>query len=70
MEARRFCPGLGYTLATSEEKEARLDVVLELTPQVNGDNESRVTKGKGKATAPRPTGWQTGEWGGWEVCEL
>jgi hypothetical protein len=27
-----------------------------------------VTKGKGKVTDPRPTGWQTGEWGGWEVC--
>jgi prolyl 3-hydroxylase /prolyl 3,4-dihydroxylase len=70
VEARRFCPGLGYTLATSEETEARLDVVLELTPQVNDDNGVRVTKGKGKATEPRPTGWQTGEWGGWEVCVI
>jgi hypothetical protein len=69
VEARRFCPGLGYTLATSEEKEARLDVVLELTPQVNDGNQARVTKGKGKATERRPTGWQTGEWGGWEVCD-
>jgi prolyl 3-hydroxylase /prolyl 3,4-dihydroxylase len=68
VEARRFCPGLGYTLATSEETEARLDVVLELTPQVNDDNGVHVTKGKGKATERRPTGWQTGEWGGWEVC--
>ncbi len=32
VEARRFRPGLDYTLATSEEKEARLDVVLGLTP--------------------------------------
>jgi hypothetical protein len=71
VEARRFCPGLGYTLATSEEKEARLDVVLELTPQVNDDNGDHVTKGKGKATEPpQPTGWQTGEWGGWEVCNF
>lgn len=65
VEARRFCPGLGYTLATSEDKEARLDVVLELTPQVK---DAHVTEGKGKARASEPTGWQTGEWGGWEVC--
>ena len=30
-EARRFRPALDYTLATSEESEARLDVVLGLT---------------------------------------
>jgi prolyl 3-hydroxylase /prolyl 3,4-dihydroxylase len=64
VEARRFCPGHGYTLATSEDKEARLDVVLELTPQVK---EAHVGAGKGKARDPQPTGWQTGEWGGWEV---
>ncbi|KAH9045362.1 Oxoglutarate and iron-dependent oxygenase degradation C-term-domain-containing protein [Lactarius pseudohatsudake] len=67
VEARRFCPGLGYTLATSEEREARLDVVLSLTPQVN---EVEETKGKGKAREEarekQPVGWQTGEWGGWE----
>jgi len=66
VEARRFCPGLGYTLATSEEKEARLDAVLSLTPQLHHN-----AKGKGKAREPRepqPVGWQTGEWGGWEVC--
>jgi hypothetical protein len=32
VEARRFRPGLNYTLATSEEKDSRLDVVLGLTP--------------------------------------
>lgn len=68
VEARRFCPGLGYTLATSEEREARLDVVLALTPQVI----QVETKGKGKAReearGAQPVGWQTGEWGGWEVC--
>jgi Rps23 Pro-64 3,4-dihydroxylase Tpa1-like proline 4-hydroxylase len=36
VEARRFRPGLDYTLATSEEKEARLDVVLGLTPDHDG----------------------------------
>jgi prolyl 3-hydroxylase /prolyl 3,4-dihydroxylase len=65
VEARRFCPGLGYTLATSEAKEARLDAVLSLTPQVN---EAAGTKGKGRARESQPVGWQTGQWGGWEVC--
>lgn len=67
VEARRFCPGLGYTLATSEEKEARLDVVLGLTPQVK-DAQATNGKGKAKESQPHPTGWQAGEWGGWEVC--
>ena len=65
VEARRFCPGLGYTLATSEEKEARLDAVLSLTPQAD---RARGRGGKGREREPRPVGWQTGEWGGWEVC--
>ena len=56
IEARRFCPGLGYTLATSEAKEARLDVVLGLTPQVEEDDQGKDIRG-----------WSTGEWGGWEV---
>lgn len=34
VEGRRFRPGLDYTLATSEEREVRLDVVLGLTPDV------------------------------------
>jgi hypothetical protein len=38
VEARRFRPALDYTLATSEEKEARLDVVLELTPPTDSDD--------------------------------
>jgi len=32
VEARRFRPGLDYTLATGCDYEARLDVVLDLTP--------------------------------------
>ena len=59
-EARRFRPGLDYTLATSEEKDARLDVVLGLTP--NAETEKKEEQPVG--------GWQTGEWGGWEVCNL
>jgi prolyl 3-hydroxylase /prolyl 3,4-dihydroxylase len=50
--ARRFRPGLDYTLATSNDKEARLDVALDLTP---GDI---LCKGKGRE----------GAYGGWEVC--
>lgn len=76
VEARRFRPGLDYTLATSDEGESRLDVVLGLTPQVrpkhteigNG-NGNRNGKAKAKASEDEdePTGWQAGEWGGWEV---
>jgi len=58
VEARRFRPGLDYTLARSEEGEARLDVVLGLTPEVKVEG-----KGKGKEEAD----WESSEWGGWEV---
>ena len=82
VEARRFRPGLDYTLATSDEGESRLDVVLGLTPQVQPkktefENGIRLGKAKAKAKATtsdnedededQPTGWQAGEWGGWEV---
>ena len=68
VEGRRFRPGLDYTLATSEEKEARLDVVLGLTPDVsrrNGKGKTRESNGIDELR-----GWQTGEWGGWEVSFL
>ncbi|KAJ7724885.1 nuclear protein [Mycena metata] len=69
VEARRFRPGLDYTLATSEEKEARLDVVLGLTPDVRRD-EAEVAEGGRKRTPKsaevKPRGWQAAEWGGWE----
>lgn len=73
VEARRFRPGLDYTLATSDEGESRLDVVLGLTPQVRPKNENGTRHGKAKAKAKatekedKPMGWQAGEWGGWEV---
>lgn len=79
VEARRFRPGLDYTLATSDEGESRLDIVLGLTPQVQPrktQNENGTRHGKAKAKAigdededgDQPTGWLAGEWGGWEVC--
>lgn len=67
-EARRFRPGLDYTLATSEAREARLDVVLGLTPHVlnqEGSESSPAVVRRGSNTILK--GWQTGEWGGWEA---
>ncbi|TFK46891.1 hypothetical protein OE88DRAFT_1714704 [Heliocybe sulcata] len=62
VEARRFRPGLDYTLATSEEREARLDVGLDLTPEPPVE-----MRGKGEEEDEvRLSGWQAGEWGGWE----
>jgi hypothetical protein len=58
-EARRFRPGLDYTLATSEAIEARLDVVLGLTPEVFDT--------KGSRGHSKDTNWRGSEWGGWEV---
>ncbi|KAK7054104.1 prolyl 3,4-dihydroxylase ofd1 [Favolaschia claudopus] len=71
VEARRFRPGLDYTLATSEEREARLDVVLGLTPEVRKEGEEQVqqTALKRRSRKPqevKPRGWQAAEWGGWE----
>lgn len=51
---------MDYTLATSEEKETRLDVVLGLTPDVaDGDPDEVSDENQAR-------GWQGGEWGGWE----
>ncbi|KAJ7068716.1 nuclear protein [Mycena amicta] len=70
VEARRFRPGLDYTLATSEEKEARLDVVLGLTPDVKRTTEEEEQAPKKRlrksAAEAKPRGWQAAEWGGWE----
>lgn len=76
VEARRFRPGLDYTLATSEESEARLDVVIGLTPQTMASGETKAavkSNGKGKAKQTdtgdggNVEGWPSGSWGGWEV---
>lgn len=64
-EARRFRPGLDYTLATSEDSEARLDAVLGLTPMVQDSEEPM--QGRFGHGEPEPRGWQTALWGGWEV---
>ncbi|TFY72969.1 hypothetical protein EVG20_g8 [Dentipellis fragilis] len=71
VEARRFRPGLDYTLATSEAKEARLDVVLGLTPLVGGQRDATGKSGRMEADeedeeGEEVSGWETGEWGGWE----
>lgn len=73
VEARRFRPGLDYTLATCEEKEARLDVVLGLTPTpVTRNDDQLEDKGRDMILengqeVDQDYGWQSGTWGGWEV---
>ncbi|KAJ7693866.1 nuclear protein [Mycena rosella] len=67
VEARRFRPGLDYTLATSEETEARLDAVLGLTPHVREEEpEPDAPKRARKSAEAKERGWQAAEWGGWE----
>ena len=61
--ARRFRPGLDYTLATGETKDTRLDVGLGLTPQFTPEAKPDAEEDEGELLS----GWQTGEWGGWEV---
>jgi prolyl 3-hydroxylase /prolyl 3,4-dihydroxylase len=55
VEARRFRPGLDYTLATSEEKEARLDVILGLMPPEKGREPTTNSNGREEQV------------GGWDV---
>ncbi|KDQ57021.1 hypothetical protein JAAARDRAFT_35618 [Jaapia argillacea MUCL 33604] len=64
VEARRFRPGLDYTLATWEEHDVRLDVVLGLTP--NNHDRLEASEGGEEANGEERSGWPTGEWGGWE----
>jgi len=75
VEARRFRPGLDYTLATSEDTEARLDVVLGLTPPIRepaSSSDDDTSKSRGGSMRPQRRGkeanrgWATAEWGGWE----
>lgn len=55
-EARRFRPGLDYTLATSNDEQSILDVVLGLTPEAESSESNADTMR-----------WDKGECGGWEV---
>ncbi|EJD53541.1 hypothetical protein AURDEDRAFT_52433 [Auricularia subglabra TFB-10046 SS5] len=66
--ARRFRPGLDYTLATSNEDDARLDVVLDLTPRSQAEVASNGN-GKAKESDEETAGWESGEWGGW-ICYM
>ncbi|KAF9231898.1 nuclear protein [Melanogaster broomeanus] len=50
-EARRFRPGMDYTLATSEDGDSRLDVRARADAPTDDEE---------------PASWQSGEWGGWE----
>ena len=67
VEPRRFRPGMDYTLAVSEEKEARLDVCLGLTPKPpnykNGHGRGRG-KERDNVHYYRISGgsWESGEW--------
>lgn len=56
-----------YTLATSEENEARLDVVLGLTP--NALDEDDEVRDKNRQPG-KLRGWNAAEWGGWEVKQF
>ena len=57
VEARRFRPGLDYTLATSEDKEARLDVILGLVPPEKGLEQST---GSEESQLAQVGGWDVG----------
>ena len=60
VEARRFRPGLDYTLATSEDKEARLDVILELAPPVRGREKSTDSDSVEESQLAQMGGWDVG----------
>ena len=70
--ARRFRPGLDYTLATGDDNESRLDVVLGLTPScIVREKNKKNGKGKAKVKAKaKSIDWEDGEWGGWEVSRV
>jgi hypothetical protein len=72
VEARRFRPGLDYTLAMSCEDEFRLDAVLGLTPEVGGtqSGDPKEEEKEGGDEDEVEEGWEAGEWGGWDVSDL
>ena len=57
VEARRFRPGLDYTLATSEDKEARLDVILGLVPPEKGREQSTDSDSMEESKLAQVGGW-------------
>ena len=60
VEARRFRPGLDYTLATSEDKEARLDVILGLVPPEKSRERSTDSDGMEESQLAQVGGWDVG----------
>jgi hypothetical protein len=67
VQARRFRPGLDYTLATSQESEVRLDVVLGLTPSVAPSGaQASADRNNDEDDEEKRDGWASGIWGGWE----
>ena len=60
VEARRFRPGLDYTLATSEDKEARLDVILGLVPHEKSQEKSTASNGMEESQLAQVGGWDVG----------
>ncbi|KAJ7797336.1 nuclear protein [Mycena olivaceomarginata] len=64
----RLLPTRHCVEARREEKEARLDVVLGLTPEVRheGQEDEQQKRRSRKPVEAKPRGWQAAEWGGWE----
>jgi hypothetical protein len=66
VQARRFRPGLDYTLATSEQSEARVDVVLGLTPSISPAKSTLSPEDDELDEEASKNAWASGKWGGWE----
>ena len=79
-QARRFRPGYDYSLARSEDTEARLDVTLTLSPDgplptppttsapavARGRGAGKKTKKAKRAVVIKDNTWEEGDVGGWE----
>lgn len=67
--ARRFRPGLDYTLPICDD-QPKLDVVLSTTPThdfISQSGSSKLGRGTQKSSM---NGWETGAWGGYQVRVL